>query len=94
MSHQTIGTRDLYEASYYMMLGAKLDGINVVEENSKQVCHFILTGDVLTTAQLHYFNGDAKVNLLDFRRAYMRLHSMIGSARREAMKKAKTGGEA
>ena len=79
-----IFTQDMYEASYYLTLGGNLDNIEIVKENKKEICLFIISGEDLKRAQLDYFNARAEVNLIDFRRCYLRLHSLIGTARKEA----------
>jgi hypothetical protein len=82
MSH--VATRDMYEAAYYLSLGCEVENIEVTKENRKDICTFCMTGSGLTEAQVEYLNGSATVNLMDFRRCYMRLHSLIGNVRRQS----------
>jgi hypothetical protein len=78
-----IATRDMYEAAYYLILGCEVERIEVTRENKKEICTFCMTGPGLTEAQVEYLNGSATVNLMDFRRCYLRLHSLIGNVRRQ-----------
>jgi hypothetical protein len=79
-----ISTQDMYEAAYYLTLGGNVESIEIVKENKKEICQFIVSGENLYQHQLDYFNAKALVNLFDFRRCYLRLHSLIGTAKKEA----------
>ena len=79
-----ISTQDMYEAAYYLTLGGNVESIEIVKENKKEICQFIVSGENLHQHQLDYFNAKGIVNLFDFRRCYLRLHSLIGSAKKEA----------
>ena len=94
MDPQVISTRDMYEASLYLTLGANIKNIKIIKENRKEICQFIISGNNLQKAQINYFNGEVTVNLWDFRRCYMRLHSLIGTVRKNAKEKASKQQEA
>jgi hypothetical protein len=78
----TLDTSDMYEAGYYLCLGFDIRKVEIIHESKKTVGRFSFAGDGLTQAQIDYFNGHAVVNLLSFRRAYIRLNSVAGAARR------------
>ena len=80
----TVTTSDMYEAGYYISLGFPVQKAETVRENKKIIGRFTFTGETLAQAQLDYFNGQAMVNLLTFRRAYIHLNSVMGAARKEA----------
>ena len=81
-----IATRDMYEAAYYLILGCEVERIEVNKENKREICTFCMTGAAISEAQVEYLNGSATVNLMDFRRSYMRLHSLVGNVRKQYAK--------
>lgn len=79
----TLTTSDMYEAGYYICLGFTVQKAEVLKESKKVIGKFTFNGEGLAQAQIDYFNGQAVVNLLSFRRAYIHLNSIMGSARKE-----------
>ena len=79
-----IMTSDLYESALYHSNGFNIENIEITRENRKEIAVFTFSGDDIGKIQLEYFNGTVTVNLLDFRRSYMHLSSLIGSAKKEA----------
>jgi hypothetical protein len=77
-------TTDMYEAGYYVCLGYPVLKVEVMKEEKKVIGKFTFSGEGLTQAQIDYFNGQAVVNLLKFRRSYIHLNSIMGAARRDA----------
>lgn len=86
---QTLTTSDYYEAGYYICLGYSVEKVELVKEARRPAGKFTFTGEGLTQAQIEYFNGQAVVNLLDFRRAYIHLNALLGSVKKEAQLTAK-----
>ena len=85
---QKVITSDIYEASYYLTLGAFITEAELIEENKRKLCIFTLTGgDSLTKAQGEYFNCTAIVNVWEFRRWLTRINSLDGSVKANAKKK-------
>ena len=78
-----ISTTDLYEACFYLIEGFKMEKVEIVNQNRKEMGKFILSGDGIQKAQLVYFNGEATVNVMDFRRTYNQLTTLVGQAKRE-----------
>ena len=78
-----IGTTDLYEAAFYLIEGFKLEKVEIVNQNRKEIGKFILTGEGIQKAQIVYLNGEAAVNIMDFRRTYNQLITFVGQAKRE-----------
>jgi hypothetical protein len=81
-----ISTSDLYEAGFYFIQGFKLERVDVVNQNRKEMGRFTFSGDGIQKAQLVYFNGEATVNLMDFRRTYLHLNTLVGKAKKETKK--------
>lgn len=88
----SIQSSDLYECCLFYLNGFSIEGIEVVQEHKKEVAVFTFSGEDIKKIQLKYFNGTVSVNLLDFRKSYMHLMSLIGTAKKEARKHAKQGG--
>ena len=78
-----ISTTDLYEAAFYLMEGFKLEKVEIVNQNRKEMGKFILSGEGIQKAQVIYLNGEAAVNVMDFRRTYNQLTTQVGHAKRE-----------
>jgi hypothetical protein len=83
---QTLITSDYYEAGFYICLGYSVERVELAREARKPTVKFTFTGEGLTQAQIEYFNGQAVVNLLDFRRAYIHLNALLGSVKKETKK--------
>ena len=90
-SSQTLITSDYYEAGYYICLGFTVQKVELVKEARKQAGIFTFTGTGLTQAQIDYFNGQAVVNLLSFRRAYIHLNALLGTVKKETHKTRSAG---
>jgi hypothetical protein len=73
----------MYEAGYYICLGFTVQNAEAAGENKKVIGKFSFSGEGLSQAQIDYFNGEAMVNLLDFRRAYSHLSSVLRAMKRE-----------
>ena len=92
-SPHVLDTSDMYEAGYYLCLGYTVHKVEIIHESKKVLGRFTFAGEGLTQAQIDYFNGHAVVNLLSFRRAYIRLNSVMGAARRNERIEAKPAPE-
>ena len=79
-----ISTSDLYEAGLYLLHGFKLEKVEIVNQNRKEMGKFSFSGEGIQKVQLDYFNAEIVVNLLEFRRAYNQLTTLVGQAKREA----------
>ena len=89
MSSSLISTTDLYEAAFYLIEGFKLETVEIVNQNRKEMGRFTLSGDEIQKKQVVYFNGEASVNIMDFRRTYNQLTTLVGQAKRELREKTK-----
>lgn len=82
-----INTTDLYEAAFYLTLGAEITAIEAFSVNRKATCRLYLSGNDIAEAQAKYFQGKASVNLFEFRRAYQQVASYITDAKKELKRK-------
>jgi hypothetical protein len=78
-----IKTTDLYEAAWHLLNGAELTAIQGIKVNGKVACELTFTHPQITQLQLSYFQSNAEVNLLDFRRAFARVHAWVHSAKKK-----------
>ena len=83
MAVDLINTTDLYETAFYLIEGFKLEKVEIVSQGRKELGKFTLSGEGIQKAQVVYFNGDAKVGVMDFRRTYNQLTTLVGQAKRE-----------
>ncbi len=89
-----VQTTDLYEASYYLLNGCFIDTIQCLPVNGKNLSQFSFEGPDLTKLQLSWFQGNAEVNLLEFRRAYSQINSFSYDAKKKwKQQRRETGGE-
>ena len=85
---QKVITSDIYEAGYYLTLGAVIEKAELIEENKRKICVFTLTSEILNKAQTEYLNCNALVNLWEFRRCLTRVNSLVGSVKANDKKNA------
>jgi hypothetical protein len=94
-----ISTTDLYEATFYLLGGCELLGIEATRVNGTITCRLTFRGPRLEELQAEYFAGRARVALLPFRRSFGQLHALVYSAKKKAksqlrqQEKAAEGGE-
>jgi hypothetical protein len=80
---QKISTFDLYEATYFTLNGCELETIEGLKANGKVACKLTFRGENLPTLQIQYLNGDAMVNLFQFRRAFGQLNAWVNTTRKK-----------
>ena len=78
---ESVSTADFYEACYYLLNGCSITTIRCEKVNGKPTCSFEFEGEDLAAHQITYFQGKAKVNLLEFRRAYGQVNSYAHQAK-------------
>ncbi len=95
---ECITTTDLYEATFYLLGGCELLGIEASRVNGGISCSLSFGGARLSELQAEYFGGRAKVSLFPFRRAFGQINALVYSAKKKAKSQlrqaAAEGGEA
>jgi len=81
---ETVKTSDLYEASFYLYLNFTLEKIEVIKENGKLSCVIAFCGEEIKKKQLEYLNSDVFVNLIDFRKNFNRLKTLVYAEQKKA----------
>ena len=89
-----VTTTDLYEASYYLLNGCNINCIACLPVNGKDLSQFTFIGEQLPELQLKYFQGEAEVNLIKFRRTYAQVNAFSYDARKKWRQQQKAGGDA
>jgi len=83
---ESIGTSDYYEAAWYLLSGCRIRTIVCTEVNGKVMSRFTFTGANLGPLQVAYFQGEARVNLLEFRRVYGQIKTWTHEAKKKYRK--------
>ena len=82
-----VTTTDLYESCYYLLNGCELASIEYSKVNGKITCQLSFQSENITSLQIEYFHGKAKVNLFDFRRAFGQVLSLVKTTKKKAKNK-------
>jgi hypothetical protein len=77
-----VGVTDLYQASYLLINGCELTGIECIPMPGSLVCHLTFSGSRIIELQQEYFDKRARVNLWTFRSAYNQINSYIHQAKK------------
>jgi len=86
MQKEFITTKDLYEAGLYLSLGFVLDKIEVIKENNHLTSQINISGEGIRKKQLDYLNGEATVNIIQFRRNLKHLKALVYAEQRKVKK--------
>ena len=73
---------DLYQASYLVLQGCTLQGIECIPTGGSLSCRMTFAGPELAQAQDDYFAHRAVVNLYAFRSAYNQVNSFVHQAKK------------
>lgn len=79
---QTIETTDLYQGSYLLAKGFRMSNTKLTRDGKKVLVCFSFTGIGIRSEHLAFCNGNATVNVSDFRRSYLHLHFVLESAKK------------
>ena len=82
---------DFYQGAYLLIIGAKVEGLEVVKELDKEICFITFTGCNIISKLNDYVNSQAIVDPLLYQKALNRVrdivHKAIDKARQENFKK-------
>ena len=81
---ESICTTDLYEATFYLLGGCELLGIEATRVNGGLACRLSISGSRLSELQAEYFAGRARVPLFPFRRTFGQVNALVYSAKKKA----------
>lgn len=73
---------DLYQASYYLINGAEIMGVECIPTGKSTNCRILVQGTNLTDLAQRWFEKEAVANLWAFRNAYSQINSHVQQAKR------------
>lgn len=73
---------DLYQASYYLLSGCEITGVECIKAGNGTSCRIYLQGANLVSLAEDWFGREAVVNLWTFRNAYTEINSHVQQAKR------------
>ena len=73
---------DLYQASYFLMNGCEITGVQCIPTGGALSCRIGFRGEDLGTLTTRWFEKRAAVNLWAFRSAYNQINSYVHQAKR------------
>ena len=79
---ETASVTDLYQASYYLLSGCEILGVDCIPTGKAFSCQITLSGENLTDLSQNWFDKKAVVNLWAFRNAYTQINSHVQQAKR------------
>jgi hypothetical protein len=79
---ETVEIADLYQASYLLMNGCRLEGIRCVLDAGSVTCKMSFSGSNLQPLVMSWFEKKAVVNLWAFRGAYGQICDQVMATRR------------
>lgn len=79
---ETVELTDLYQATYYLMQGCELTGVECIPAGTGTSCKIRFRGERFTALERAWYDKAARVNLWDFRTAYSEISSHVQNAKR------------
>jgi hypothetical protein len=79
---ETVEVTDLYQASYYLLSGCEITGVECIRAGKGTSCRLTVQGANLATLASDWFERQAVVNLWTFRNAYTEINSHVQQAKR------------
>jgi hypothetical protein len=78
----TAQVTDLYQASYYLLSGCELVGIECIPTGGALSCRLSFRGDGLEALSQQWWDKEARVKLWEFRSAYSQINSYVHQAKK------------
>lgn len=79
---ETVEVTDLYQASWYLLSGCDILGVECIRAGSGTSCRILVQGHNLAELASRWFEREAVVNLWQFRNAYSEINSHVQQAKR------------
>lgn len=79
---ETVEVTDLYQASWYLVSGCEILGVQCIPAGSGTSCRIQVRGANLAELSDTWFEREAVVNLWTFRNAYSEINSHVQQAKR------------
>lgn len=79
---ETADVTDLYQASFFLVSGCSITGVECIPVGNGSSCCISVKGDRLAELAQAWFDRSAVVNLWAFRNAYSEINSHVQNAKR------------
>ncbi len=79
---ETVEVTDLYQASWYLLSGCEILGVECIKAGNGTSCRILVQGQNLAELANAWFEREAVVNLWTFRNAYSEINSHVQQAKR------------
>jgi len=79
---ESVEVTDLYQASWLLLSGCRLTGIQCIPTSGTLSCLMLFEGPQILELQEQYFQKKASVNLWAFRTAYNQVNSYVHQAKK------------
>ena len=79
---ETAEVTDLYQASYYLLCGCEILGVECIPAGNSTSCRLAIRGRNLGELEASWFERSAVVNLWSFRTAYTEVNAHVQQAKR------------
>lgn len=79
---ETVEVTDLYQASWYLISGCEIIGVECIRAGNGTSCRIVVQGQKLPELSQQWFDRTALVNLWTFRNAYSEINSHVQQAKR------------
>ncbi len=89
---ETAQITDLYQASYFLLSGCELVGIECIPTGGAMSCRISFRGERLEELTQQWWDKQAVVNLWAFRSAYSQVNSYVHQAKKSYDLAARRGG--
>jgi len=90
---ETVQITDLYQASYLLLSGCELTGIECIPTGGAVSCRMSFQGQSLAELTQSWWDKEAIVNLWAFRSAYSQINSYVHQAKKSYDQTQRRGGQ-
>lgn len=91
---ETAQITDLYQASFLLLSGCELTGIECIPTGGTVSCRMSFRGQALAELTQSWWDKEAVVNLWAFRSAYSQINSYVHQAKKSYDQTQRRGGQA
>lgn len=79
---ETVEVTDLYQATYYLIQGSELTGVECIPAGTGTSCRIRFRGECFAALERAWYAKEVQVNLWAFRTAYTEVNSHVQNAKR------------
>jgi len=90
---KTLDVTDLYQASYLLLSGCELTGVECIPTGTSISCRISFRGERVEELTQSWWDKQAEVNLWDFRSSYNQINSYVHQAKKSYDQATRRGGQ-